>query len=607
MRLISSFFVYRSPTRLQNKNVASLQTIAKETAQKIIAQSQPATNLEKSKSDSRLNKTLDKGKAGLSGGKERQPLEDEGDSGETIKRSMSNQNIKKSPKKSTKKSKSYSRLTEMDNDVDCTSSGQLLVVTNPRELMKRLKKSPIARLKNRKKEEVLVVTIGENCKNIISQENDIAEDGDDDEEEDDEALSVDSDLIPMASVQELTILEQCIRQYEEFFQIYLFRNVLQQSLQPDRRSFSDSKDDKDSDSDNAILDEYSTASIYQVSEGVVILDSLQSERATDIDALFRTLLLEPTENRFSNNLKSLLSRSIIDDNELRLASGDPSSEKPIAAGNIDQLMDVTLYESLRNAIKLATNLLVEMSTFPSYNSWSSSSEKSKDSDEDVPHWLKVLVVCSSYLKSDKDIQINCISTLFELVSLLKSQYEHHSSSPGVTYVVMLPLLKLWHVAELEVKTRVFHLLTSILWDYLTDESGDRFQVTSLLYQLHNSLESGVVETVISHRLANSHLNWQFDCNVIEDDLSRPTAASLTGFEKLQSYSQLRLDKIKILCPPPVRSMAMCNEFLNDRESIMLKKFELLWHLGRDRATKGFDNIVLQVRIVFVCLAGGFVH
>lgn len=79
-----------------------------------------------------------------------------------------------------------------------------------------------------------------------------------------------------------------------------------------------------------------------------------------------------------------------------------------------------------------------------------------------PVWLKVLALIACYCKSDRELQLATISTLFELISLLKSQLEH-SSNPGVTYVVMIPLLKFGHINYLEYKTRIVQVSVAVFF------------------------------------------------------------------------------------------------------------------------------------------------
>lgn len=66
--------------------------------------------------------------------------------------------------------------------------------------------------------------------------------------------------------------------------------------------------------------------------------------------------------------------------------------------------------------------------------------------------------------------------------------------------------------------------------------------------------------------------------------------------RLDRYSGRRMENVKMLCPVPVPSMLTCNDYLDESETAAFRKFELLWHLGRDRMTRGFDKILMQVRV-----------
>lgn len=628
--------------------MASLQSLAKEN----LSCRQDLTTtlgncLEKSKSDSRLNQNHNNrasvGDSALSMVADQDSIMDDQDA-DAIKRSVS-QNViasgKKSPKKSTKKSKSYSKLGEVDPDLNsCSPTGHLMVQgkaassgVTEMKLMKRLKKSPMARLKNsgkkRDKEEILVVEVtteegaSDRCSlqeiSVSSvQTNEGGElDGYEDDEED---TSLESDILPVTSLQEYSILEQCIKQYETFYQVFVSRQLftLLEGSRSSEEGGSGGGDANDAEGES-IMDEYLPGSLYQLKDHVVV-DSQQEnqQRIQQIDKIFETLLVErPQPHRELNRLleESILINGerlrIIESGDLREMEDEEGKKDPKL---IKKLMDLKLYETLRNALKLASNLLVELSTFPNYNQgvdddhpgWSHALDA-------LPVWLRVLAIGSCYLRNDKEIQINCISTLFELVSLLQAQYEPHTlaTNPGVTYVVMLPVLRVKHIHVMEKETRVFQLLTSILWDYLADDSVDRFQVTSLLYQLHASLErNGTVESVIGHRLTNTHNHWQFDCERSnEDDEEEEDGCGDSDWEghekrriynrrqvrgRLDRYSGKRMERVKILCPVPVPSLLTCNDYLDESETAAFRKFELLWHLGRDRMTKGFDKIQLQV-------------
>lgn len=217
---------------------------------------------------------------------------------------------------------------------------------------------------------------------------------------------------------------------------------------------------------------------------------------------------------------------------------------------------------------------------------------------DLPSWLKVLVLIACYSKVDKELQLAAIATLFDLITLLKSQLEH-STNPGVTFVVMIPLLKFGHVNYLESKTRAVQVMTSTLWDNLGDSSLDPNQISSLLYQLHNCLSSGIVETIIGHRIANSHIEWsemEYAEHPTNRNIINLVEPATKHTDRMTQYKTDRLSNVKIMCTPPIQTFLDCNEMLTESESMRFKKFVLLWEYGRDSqcSSKGFEKTLLKI-------------
>lgn len=139
------------------------------------------------------------------------------------------------------------------------------------------------------------------------------------------------------------------------------------------------------------------------------------------------------------------------------------------------------------------------------------------------------------------------------------------------------------------------VITSTLWDNLSDRNIDPSQISSLLYQLHNCLSSGIVETVIGHRIANTHIEWS-DIEYAELSPTK-TVINLTEprHDRLANYKSERLSDMKIMCPPPTHTIFDCNELLTESESERFKKFELIWEHGRDgQSTRGFEKTLLKV-------------
>ncbi|KAG4078749.1 hypothetical protein HA402_015339 [Bradysia odoriphaga] len=529
--------------------------------------SEGLTSLEKSKSDSKLN----------------QATHDD----EPIRRSNSNQNIiKRSPKK-TKKSKSYSKLLELDKDV--TGSTPDLDSRNKKSKTKRF--SPSMKLRNLKGKSASDLKIEEdNFESLDSVHQD--------KDHVDKNADSNASEFQETSIQEYSIIEKCIKQYEAFFQIYFSRQILH---------IHSNTTTKPSCSVTINLTNGSSQNGSITSNEDIIGDNCQSDK---IDKMFDTLKVNDLSR--TTMLHNLLHKTIskpaaassdtsdydykecMSDSDKYGSAESVQSRKTIdenTEASIKQLMNLRLGHSLRSAVKLASSLLMEMSTFPSYN-------QNLAIDDSVllpPVWLKVLVLIACYCKSDRELQLATVSTLFELISLLKSQLEH-SSSPGVTYVVMIPLLKFGHINYLELKTRVVQVITSTLWDILGDQTIDPYQTTSLLYQLHNCLSSGIVETIVSHRIGNSHVEWS-DVEYVDLNSSSPTVINLEPrrVDRISRYKMERLSDMKIMCTPPPQTIFDCNESLTECESDRFKKFELLWEHGREtHNAKGFEGILLKV-------------
>lgn len=362
-----------------------------------------------------------------------------------------------------------------------------------------------------------------------------------------------------------------VSQYEVFFQIFLSSRLLNIPQYPD---------DNTSVLKSELTDERSPTNKINYFLNDALIDKQNGKSLLKIDELFSTLKTEP--NCRMKKLHSLLYQSL-GENE---SGEDEKQTKQQTNENlqiINKLLVTNLTVSLRRSIKQVSQLLVLLSTIPNYNQ----NLPLDDQDEKEPEiWLKVLTLIAAYSKSDKDLQIICISTLFELIGIVKCQNEKLPNK-DVQHLVMLPLLKFGNVIYLENRTRIFQLLVSTLWDYLDcDMSVDLTQIAFLLHQLHHSsLESGLVERIISDRIENSHLIWSAS-DFVDSDLENHD-------DRISSYKLQRLGDIKIALNLPEMSATNCSSQLTERPSSGFKKFELLWHLGRDQK-ETFDKILLRM-------------
>ncbi|ALC42553.1 CG15099 [Drosophila busckii] len=505
--------------------------------------------LEKSKSDSRLNQF----------GEQHNEPNDE----ELIRRSASNQSVVRySPKK---KAKSFSKLSELDKDISASDTGQQSSsdLDTPRSIKKIKAKAKVPFIRSSPKKH--------RPKDIQLAPNTMAHSPEPEEQppksappEPSTQFQLEDELTKATTQRGFSILEKCIRQYEIFFEVYLARQLLQLELNNNNKCSVKVQLERSSSHNS---------SLFMAEQ---VLEHQCAQREAQIERLFGLLRVDIVPR--SKQLLRLLNLSLpLSASELSSdsdASDEPQQQPAIDAQTqriVQQLAELQLNAGLRGAIKLAATLLVEMSTFPNCNKHIVLDK----SEPELPNWLKVLCLVACFAQNDKELQVSAITTLFDLISLLRSQIEH-TTSPGVTFVVMLPLLKFGHVNYLEQRTRVFQLVSSILWDYLGAADTDDAQVAALLHQLHSCLESGLVETVIGNRM------------YAQQQLLQPNGQPGSGYA-LRSYQLERHAETQLLC-------ALANtERLRESQARSYKKFALLWHLGREKQmSRGFEKTLLKV-------------
>ncbi|XP_034479479.1 protein dopey-1 homolog [Drosophila innubila] len=521
--------------------------------------------LEKSKSDSRLNQF---GEHSLQSG---EPNDEE-----LIRRSASNQSVvRHSPKK---KAKSFSRLSELDKDISNSDTGQQSSSDLDTPLsIKKIKakaKAPFIRSspkKTRPKDIVLTPNAGTT--------GDVPDDAGEEPPRSAppdhcQEFQLDDEQAKAQQQRGFSILEKCIRQYEIFFEVYLARQLLQIETAASTVDISSSSDKCAVKVQLQRTSSHST-SLFMVEQ---VLEHQCPVRESQIERLFSLLRVDIVAR--SKQLQRLLNLSLPTVSASEISSDSDASDEPQQKLLIDgqtqrsvqQLSELQLSSALRTAVKLAATLLVEMSTFPNCNKHIVLDK----SEPELPNWLKVLCLVACFAQSDKELQVSAITTLFDLISLLRSQIEH-TTSPGVTFVVMLPLLKFGHVNYMEQRTRVFQLISSILWDYLGSPGIDPSQIAALLHQLHSCLDSGLVESVIGNRMHAQHL------------LQAQSQTALGAGHALRSFQLERVTDAQLLCP------SGCMERLRESQARSYKKFELLWHLGREKQmSRGFEKTLLKV-------------
>ncbi|XP_046810571.1 protein dopey-1 homolog isoform X2 [Lucilia cuprina] len=579
-----------------------------------------ANALEKSKSDSKLDQFANPENMN----KSMTSARDE----EHIRRSNSNQHMERKSPTKKKKAKSFSKLSELDKEI-CPDTGQLIDprqsssdLDTPTSIKKIKAKANRLRMSPKKvRPQELSITHDKSSSSIRDSKHSYNDpvDTPDYEFQDDEPKSApleqpskqhaegfifnyqdicnqQDDLQQQEASATSTILEKCIKQYEIFFEVYLSHKVLQITTQLKSSKCFVKVQVQNQDTLEA---ENKLPNVENIFKHEQVYEDINPCRILDIDNLFETLKIHVV-NR-SKQLHTLLNRSLNDaqsENTDGSENGDVEENSyeidELTKKRLQTLLQLQLSPSLRQAIKLSVNLLVEMSTFPNCNK-NITLEKNEN---DLPSWLKVLCIVACYTQNDKELQLSSITTLFDLISLLKSQIEH-TTSPGVTFVVMLPLLKFGHVHYIERHTKVFQLLTSKLWDYLGEHEVDNTQVCALLYQLHNCLESGLVERIIDNRMFAKTMQQHFSAAYEMSETKRLQHGRKQ--EKLQTtalsaYNSDRATDVHMMCVAPTFLVQRSSiEKLSESESISFKKYELLWHLGRDKQqTRGFEKLQFKV-------------
>lgn len=171
--------------------------------------------------------------------------------------------------------------------------------------------------------------------------------------------------------------------------------------------------------------------------------------------------------------------------------------------------EMIAHSNWEEAFKVGSTLLIELSTFPTYFLPGDGIlvEEEPKGKIVLPDWLKVLVVCACWLKKYPSLQLTSMATLLDLIALSKVHSEvkpHPQSGEGMTAVIMVPLLKKWHVNYLRQQTNVFQTLAHSLWHHLGELPADtyRMRCVELLHELHHALHDScdAVEDIIGFAL-----------------------------------------------------------------------------------------------------------
>ncbi|XP_058065105.1 protein dopey-1 homolog [Anopheles bellator] len=367
----------------------------------------------------------------------------------------------------------------------------------------------------------------------------------------------------IAQLPDCPILDRCIRQYVAFYELYVCRKLLAATVDSSSRG-QQQQEEQVSLQENLFL-----GSTADPDQDLVVINTL----ATELEELFDCLTINSQSSRAK--LNAMLAQSVKGHSAATTTTTTTATpvhtpthneyETALLVRGNEKLARVArthIGESLRNALKLACNVLTEMSSFPSYRNENASTERI----EDVPGWLKALTVLTVFVP-DLDTQLAAAQTLIDMIGLLRTNGRKSSKeSSGKTIVLMMPLLKLAHVNCLERRTKVFQVLTTMLWNYLDAARPEARMISQLLYRLHNCLDSRFTESVIIDRLlvpqalfddgedAEGHYR-----EIVERTVRRGSRVALQGLWQIPTLAKTEL---KI-----------------DAEGF--RKFQLLWKLGRD--------------------------
>ncbi|XP_076237167.1 protein DOP1 homolog isoform X5 [Calliopsis andreniformis] len=257
------------------------------------------------------------------------------------------------------------------------------------------------------------------------------------------------------------------------------------------------------------LRQYETFYVKLISNRV-----LSKERT--VQDMYENLLISSPRESFDERMRylELLLNSRLNMEDSGFFSQDVSVTEETKRLDILHLyVDSVSQAEWEDAVQVASSLFVELSTFPKYFHPGDGLlvEEEPKGNIILPDWLKVLVVCSCWLGKQPGLQLTSIATLLDLIALLKAQNDidtHPKSGEGVTAVIMVPLLKQWHITYLMQYTNVFQVLAHSLWHHLGELPAHKYRMrcVELLHELHHALYStcDAVEDVIGAALTSEN-------------------------------------------------------------------------------------------------------
>lgn len=182
--------------------------------------------------------------------------------------------------------------------------------------------------------------------------------------------------IQETTIQEYSIIEKCIKQYEAFFQTYFSRQILHIPTQSASKPscsvtinlINGSSQNGSIASNEDIIEDNCHSRIEQIDKMFDTLKLNDLSRTSMLHNLLHKTMNKPTAS--TSDTSDYDYKECMSDSDKYGSAESVQSRKVIdesTEASVKQLMNLRLGQSLRCAVKLASSLLMEMSTFPSYN------------------------------------------------------------------------------------------------------------------------------------------------------------------------------------------------------------------------------------------------
>ncbi|KYB28372.1 protein dopey-1 homolog isoform X2 [Tribolium castaneum] len=185
-----------------------------------------------------------------------------------------------------------------------------------------------------------------------------------------------------------------------------------------------------------------------------------------------------------------------------------------------------------------------------------------DFERVMPQWLQALIVAACCKESSREIQITAMSTLLEVFSLAKNQ-NFMKRDDCNTNIVITGILECEHVLFIEENTVVIEEMAQILWNLLgiLNNQKQLLLCVTLLYQIHNTFDNKpFVEQVISKYLTNEHICTDFMKRFfllwhLGRDLNIKVSPNMTNVRNFDRSLMKVLDNLQNIEKPNIQLLA----------------------------------------------------